>query len=138
MGFAWDAAAAEEHRADGCTLLVWRPAPCVLVTHVAGPGTRTMLRFYMEHAERAMQAGPLRVFHDWTGMTRYEPAARDELKRWGRDRGADFVCVSYLVQSKVIAMLVSVAALTMGRDLRATTDRDRFLAELEAGLAGSR
>jgi hypothetical protein len=37
------------------------------------------------------------------------------------------VRVSYLVGSKVIAMLVSVAALSMGRELRATTDREAFL-----------
>lgn len=135
VGFAWDVAAAEAHRADGCTLLVWQPAPCVLVTRVTGPGTEAILQRYMAAAERAMQAGPLRVFHDWTGMTRYDPAARDTIKRWGRTRGADFVCVSYLVESKVIAMLVSVAALTLGRDLRATTDRGSFLRDLEQVLA---
>ena len=105
-------------------------APCVLVTRVTGPGTEAILQCYMTAAERAMQAGPLRVFHDWTGMTRYDPAARDTLKRWGRAHHADFVCASYLVESKVIAMLVSVAALTLGRDLRATTDRDGFEREV--------
>jgi len=135
VGFAWDVAAAEVHRADGCTLLVWQPAPCVLVTRVTGPGTEAILQRYMTAAERAMQAGPLRVFHDWTGMTRYDPAARDALKRWGKARHDGFVCVSYLVASKVIAMLVSVAALTMGSDLRATTDREAFLRDLEQVLA---
>lgn len=135
VGFAWDVAAAEAHRADGCTLLVWQPAPCVLVTRVTGPGTEAILQRYMAAAERAMQAGPLRVFHDWTAMTRYDPAARDTMKRWGKVRQAGFVSVTYFVESKVIAMLVSVAALTMGRDLRATTDRAAFQRDLEQALA---
>lgn len=132
MGFDWDATTAAVHRADGCTVLLWQPQPCVLITRVTGPGTRAALEYYIGRAERAMQTGRLRVFHDWSAMTRYDPAARDLLKRWGRARNADFVFVSYLVDSKVIAMLISVAALTMGRDLRATTDRGQFLAELAA------
>jgi hypothetical protein len=46
--------------------------------------------------------------------------------------------VHYLVRSKVIAMLISVAALTLGRDLLATTERDPFLAKLAATLGPQR
>lgn len=134
VGFAWDVAAAAVHREEGCTVLLWQPAPCVIVTRVVGPGTLTCLQFYIDHAERAMRSGRLRVFHDWAGLTRYEPAARDLLKRWGAAHNADFVRVSYLVGSKVIAMLISVAAMSMGRELRATTDRRQFLADLDAAL----
>ena len=40
-------------------------------------------------------------------------AARDEIKRWGKAHNGDFVGVHYLVRSKVIAMLISVAAFTL-------------------------
>lgn len=135
MEFRWDEAAADAYRRDATTALLWRPAPCVLVTRVIGPATMECLRFYMASAERAMQSGRLRVFHDWSEMSRYEPGARDALKRWGRDHNDHFVRVTYLVGSKVIAMLISVAALTMGRELAATTDRGEFLGELSAALA---
>ena len=81
-----------------------------------------------------MRGGPLRVFHDWSGLTGYDPAARDELKRWGKQHNRDFLGVHYLVRSKVVAMLISVAALSMGRDLDATTDRAAFLRQLDATL----
>ena len=45
-----------------------------------------------------------------------------------------FLGVHYLVRSKVVAMLISVAALSMGRDLDATTDRAAFLRQLDATL----
>lgn len=135
MEFRWDEAAAEAYRRDATTALFWRPAPRLVVTRVIGPATIDLLRVYMAFAERAMASGRLRVFHDWSEMTRYEPGARDALKRWGSEHNADFVRVTYLVDSKVIAMLISVAALTMGRELAATTDRAEFLAELSAALA---
>ena len=43
--------------------------------------------------------------------------------------------VSNLVRSKVVAMLISVAALTIGRDLHATTDRAAFDADLDRAFA---
>lgn len=135
MGFQWDAGAAEAYRRDDTTVLLWRPAPCFIVTRVTGPATMAALEFYMARAERAMRAGKIRVFHDWAAMTRYEPGARDVLKRWGAEHAAGFERVHYLVHSKVIAMLISVAALTMGRDLTATTERGQFLTALDAALA---
>jgi hypothetical protein len=136
--FHWDEAAAEVHRADGCEVLLWAPAPRFLVTRVSGPATVGALQYYIGRAERAMRLGKLTVFHDWSAMARYEPAARDLLKRWGKARGADFDRVTYLVASKVTAMLISVAALTLGRELRATSDRDAFLADLAADLTSFR
>lgn len=40
----------------------------------------------------------------------------------------------YLVHSKVVAMLISVAALTLGRELVATTDEAAFLSDLSRTL----
>ena len=106
----------------------------MLVTRVIGHANVDLLRFYITQAEREMRGGPLRVFHDWSGLTGYDPAARDELKRWGKQHNRDFLGVHYLVRSKVVAMLISVAALSMGRDLDATTDRAAFLRQLDATL----
>jgi hypothetical protein len=132
--FAWNPDEAEAYRDADAEVLVWRPAPRRLVTRIHGAITVACLHHYMTCAEREMGRGPLRVFHDWTEMASYEPAARDELKRWGKLHNPDFDGVHYLVRSKVVAMLISVAALTLGRDLHATTDRPRFLELLELAL----
>lgn len=138
MTFAWSPADAEVHRAAGCEVALWNPAPRVLVTSLKGHADLAALRFYTGRAEREMALGRLTVFHDWTGLTTYDPAVRDELRRWGKQHNDAFDLVHYLVRSKVITMLLSVAALTLGRDLHATTERPVFLAALERALGQRR
>ncbi len=130
--FTWNPSDAESYRDPGMEALLWRPAPRLLVTRIRGHASAAALRFYTSHAEQEMRRGRVTVFHDWYDLSSYDPDARDELKRWGKLHNADFVCVNYLVRSKVIAMLISVAALTLGRDLVATTEREPFLARLNA------
>ncbi len=134
MPFAWNPDEADAYRDADAEVLVWRPAPGRLVTRIRGAIDLACLHHYTAIAEREMTLGPLRVFHDWTELGSYDPAARDELKRWGKLHNPDFLGVHYLVRSKVVAMLISVAALTLGRDLHATTDRERFLELLELAL----
>lgn len=83
MPFTWDEAAAEAYQGGGVVVHVWRPAPALLVTRLRGHATLTALRHYTARAEREMSRGRLTVFHQWNEMTGYDPAARDELKRWG-------------------------------------------------------
>lgn len=134
MAFAWNVAEAQRYHDAGGEVLLWRPMPTILVTRVTGHVEVAVPQFYAMHAERAMPAGRLRVFHDWSGLTGYTPAARNELKRWAKQHTPDFTGVHYLVRSKVLTMLISVAALSMGRDLDATTDRAAFLRLLAAAL----
>src|SRR5687768_1929322 len=134
MSFAWNIAEARSHRTATGELLLWRAAPRLLVTRISGEVDVEFLRFYTTHAEREMVAGKITVFHDWAGLTTYEPAARDRLKIWGREHNADFVAVHYLVRAKVLSMVIAVAALTLGRDLHGTTDRELFQRRLEAAL----
>lgn len=134
MSFAWNVAEARSHRGATGELQLWCPAPRLLVTRISGHADVEFLRFYAAHAEREMASGQITVFHDWSGLTTYEPAVRDQLKLWGREHNADFVAVHYLVRAKVLSMLIAVAALTLGRDLHGTTDREKFLRDLEAAL----
>lgn len=136
--FAWNPADAETYRDAGLEAQLWRPAPCILVTKIRGHASAAALRFYTDHAEHEMRHGRLTVFHDWFDLTGYDAEARDEIRRWGKRHNDDFIGVHYLVRSKVIAMLISVAALTLGRDLLATTERDPFLAKLAATLGPQR
>lgn len=134
MSFAWNVAEARVHRSPTGEALLWRVAPRLLATRISGQVDLAFLQFYFSHAEREMVGGKLTVFHDWSAMTGYEPAARDRLKQWGRQHNADFVAVHYLVRAKVISMLIAVAALTLGRELHATTDREQFLTALAAAI----
>lgn len=135
MAFAWNVAGAQRYRgAAGNEAALWRPQRGVVVTRVIGHADVPLLQFYALHAELEMQFGPLRVYHDWSGMTGYDPAAREELKRWGKLHNHAFSGVHYLVRSKVVVMLISVAALSLGRDLDATTDRAVFMNQLDAAL----
>jgi hypothetical protein len=137
VSFAWSIADAEIYRAGDSVAWVWNPRARFLLTRVHGPGTLAALQLYTARAEREMLRGRLTVFHDWSGMHSYEPDARDELRRWGKLHNGAFDSVHYLVRSKVVAMLISVAALSLGRDLSATTDRPQFLADLDRALAGA-
>lgn len=128
--FAWNDAAADVYYADGTEVLLWRPTERFIITRLKGQATLAALNFYMTRAEREMSSGRLTVFHEWAEMSTYEPAARDELKRWGKQHNDAFDHVEYLVRSKVVAMLISVAALTLGRDLHATTDEVQFVDDL--------
>lgn len=136
--FSWNPADAESYRDATLEGQIWRPAPCILITRIRGHASAAALRFYTHRAEQEMRHGKLTVFHDWFDLTGYTPDARDELRHWGKLHNDDFVSVHYLVRSKVIAMLISVAALTLGRDLVATTERDAFLARLALSLAPQR
>lgn len=137
VSFAWSTADAEVYRVGDSVAHVWNPRSRFLVTRVHGPGSLAVLQLYTARAEREMLRGRLTVFHDWSAMTSYEPDARDELRRWGKQHNGAFDGVHYLVRSKVVAMLISVAALSLGRDLHATTDRPEFLADLDRALAGA-
>jgi len=135
VAFAWNVAGAQRYRgAAGNEGALWRPQRGVVVTRVIGHADVALLQFYAMHAELEMQSGPLRVYHDWSGMTGYDPGAREELKRWGKLHNNAFAGVHYLVRSKVMVMLISVAALSLGRDLDATTDRAVFMNQLDAAL----
>ncbi|MDC0717646.1 hypothetical protein [Nannocystis bainbridge] len=134
MSFAWNDADAEVYQVGGTEVLLWRPAERFLITRLKGQATLGALQFYTGRAEREMSLGRLTVFHEWAEMAGYSPAARDELKRWGKLHNGAFEQVEYLVRSKVVAMLISVAALTLGRDLHATTDEVQFLDDLFRAL----
>ena len=134
VGFAWSRGDAEVHQGSDFVAEIWAPRPGLLVTRFRGYGSVECVRFYAQRAERAMAAGPLTVFHDWCDLGGYDPEARDALKTWGKDHNDAFAGVHYLVRSKIVKMLISVAALTLGRDLYATTDRGSFEAKLDAAL----
>jgi len=138
VSFAWSSDDAQVRRGEDFSAEIWNPAPGLLVTRLSGYASLECLGFYTRAAQREMVRGPLLVFHDWEKLGRYSPEARDGLKSWGKIHNDRFEAVHYLLQSKIVMMLISVAALALGRDLFATTDRRAFESTLERSLAARR
>lgn len=125
--------------AQGETLEVWTPAPGVLTTRIVGHGTTALTRSYMQIARRQLdEHGKLRVFHDWSAMTGYDPEARDLIRAFGKTNTDDRVLVRYLVKSKIVSMAIQTAALVLGREFEATTDRDQFARWVSAAVEATR
>lgn len=117
---------------------IWHPAHDVLVTRLVGQADVAALNFYTERAGPLLDAGvKLHVFHDWSKIAGYDQAARDALREWAAAREGQFGDVHYFVQSRVVAMALSVAALTLGRRLFTHVREDPFHAALEQRLAGA-
>lgn len=95
---------------------VWAscPAKGILHTRVSGhmdlPGVRHLMRcFDLVAAEHA----PVEAFHDWRGVTSYEPAAREAYASWSMAHRPQVLRVNILLRSKLLAMAVSVARLKL-------------------------
>lgn len=125
--------------AQGESLEVSSPAPGVLATRIVGHGTAALTRRYMQIARRHLEEhGRIRVFHDWSGMTGYDPEARDLIRAFGKTNTDDRVVVRYLVKSKIVSMAVQTAALVLGREFEATTDKDLFARWVTAAVDAAR
>jgi hypothetical protein len=79
-------------------------------------------------AERAI------ALHDWSGLTGYEPVARQICTRFMVEHRRSFVDVTILATSALVAMGVNVANLGLGGFLYATTDRAEFDARMKRFL----
>ncbi|MBL9020850.1 MAG: hypothetical protein JNL21_01570 [Myxococcales bacterium] len=125
--------------AQGETLEVWAPAPGVLTTRIVGHGTTALTRTYVQIARRQLdEHAKLRVFHDWFEMTGYDPEARDLIRAFGKTNTDDRVLVRYLVKSKIVSMAVQTAALVLGREFEATTDKEKFARWVATAVEASR
>lgn len=106
-----------------------------MVTRLVGYAERGAVSFYAERAGRVLDAGVrLSVFHDWSKVVGYEPDARDALREWAAPRATQFSEVHYCVQSRIVAVALSVAALTLGRRLHTHLRLEPFLAALDQRL----
>ena len=73
---------------------------------------------------------------DWSKVAGYDKDSRDALRDWAEAHEGQFGDVHYFVQSRVVAMALSVAALTLSRRLFTHVREEPFHAALEQRLAG--
>jgi hypothetical protein len=126
----------ETLRSPRCTFDLWVPAPDILVTHVNGYAEWTDVRWYTQRADRIISTGQsLYIFHDFEGLTGYDAATRTKLTEWAAKRNNFLPGTHFLIRTRILAMGVSVAALALGRPLKAFSSRREFEAALQQKLA---
>lgn len=117
----------ETWRSARCSIDLWVPAPDVLVTHVNGYAEWTDFRWYAQRADRIIGKGNnLYIFHDFEGMTGHDSQARTKLTEWAGSRNNFLPGSHFLIRTRMTAMAVSVAALALGRPLKAFSCRREF------------
>lgn len=75
---------------------------------------------------RIVSSGRAVALHDWSGLTGYDPIARQICTSFMVEHRRGFEEVTILATSALVAMGVNVANLGLGGFLHATTDRDEF------------
>jgi hypothetical protein len=110
---------------------VWALSSHIYVTRCVGnmgdPHADLTIEYAEEMKRRAHGHG-LIVFHDWLRMTGYAPGCRKRLTAWSLANLSCYASVHMALESKIVAMGVSVANLALGGII--TTHSD--LASLEA------
>lgn len=78
--------------------------------------------------------GKLIGFHDWSGVTSYDSACRQQLTQWGFDIRNDVERVHFLVTNKLVRMGVSVASIVLLGMLVAHDDAVTFETQLASEI----
>jgi hypothetical protein len=76
--------------------------------------------------QRIVSSGRAVALHDWSGLTGYDPVARQICTTFMLEHRRAFENVTILATSALVAMGVNVANLGLGGFLQATTDRTEF------------
>lgn len=123
---------------DDGRIAVWRIAPGLYASKVAGKLSMSMAELIMDVGEREYTGGIVHGFHDWLEMTSYESRCRVELTRWVMSH-REQSRLSIAVRSKLVAMGVSVANLVLGNLIKIHESAEALEADLaraERGTAG--
>lgn len=123
---------------SGGSIHVYRYARRVIVNRVEGHLSAAMAQAWIAGLEPSFVVGALEALADWEKMTGYEAEARRALTKWALDRRKDTLYAHFLVPPGIVAMGVSVAAMTLslaGIDVHSTTDRQVFESALKKRIA---
>jgi hypothetical protein len=93
----------------------------IFVAH--GHMTAPLAHAIVDEGRRIAASGAAIALHDWSGLTGYEPVARQVCTAFMLEHRRSFHNVTILATSSLVAMGVNVANLGLGGFLHATTDR---------------
>jgi hypothetical protein len=116
---------------------VWALSSHIYVTRCAGhmsdPHADLMIE-YAEEMKRRSHAHGMIVFHDWLRMTGYESGCRKRLTAWSLANVSCYASVHMALQSKIVAMGVSLTNLVLGGLITTYSDLASLETELTAVL----
>jgi len=113
---------------------IWSPVPTLLVVRLVGHGESQFARPILEAFDKLERGSPAHLFFDAEELDDYESSLRVELTAALFPERERLASLHVLVRSKLVAMGVSVANLTLGGIVNSTSDRKRFKARLDACL----
>jgi hypothetical protein len=109
-----------------------------MVAALGGHGEAEFTSRILGEYDRLSKTGLLHVFFDAEALSNYDTPLRTGLtQRFVTDRKR-FAGFHVLVQSRIVAMGVSVANLAMGNIVRSTTERASFKSALDSCIFQSR
>jgi hypothetical protein len=119
-------------------LMISHPAPHVILFTYSGYLTADFVPFVEASVDRVLATG-IRpdIFVDLGRVSGYESEYRRAISQWGARNYRRFGQVRFLVQSRIMAMGVTVSNLTAEGIIKATTKRSDFEAALQAALCRS-
>lgn len=134
----------EHKRIDGSTeqwidergkLEITSPRPGIVVERFEGYALLPMADAIIGRlGEEIARHGEIIVFDDWGDATGYESAVRLRLTEWTRAQGAQVRDTHIFVRSKLLAMGISVASMTLNKHLHSHASRSSFDAALAKAL----
>jgi hypothetical protein len=97
------------------TLALWAATPSLVVGRVRGHLEDAFVDAMLAQGEASLRAeGKTRTYHDWEESTGYTPIARLRLTEWTLRHLGSMQEMHILVRSRLLAMGVEVARLTLG------------------------
>jgi len=113
-------------------LVVRTPAKGVILVRISGFFDQDLVPYVKAPTDRAIASGlSPAVFNDWWDMTGYDSESRIALTQWMLGVRKKLSAGHVLLQSKIVAMGVSVANLALGGVLTVHTNRAQFEAALQ-------
>lgn len=117
---------------DGrCVLTIRRPAPHVELIRCEGYAQREHLDLVIATRNQILsEAGKIAIFDDLEHLRGYDTEVRTRLTTWSRTHYPSIATFHILVQSKLVAMGVSLANAAIGGKIHAHASRQTFEAAL--------
>ena len=121
------------------SLEIWQPAPGVVFQRCKGHATVGFSETITQRLDVLLSKGirPV-VFDDWEGLTSYDSGARIHLTAWTAENASKLRGIHMLFRSKLVAMGVTVANLTLKGGMATYASRPEFESVLAAALARAR
>lgn len=131
----WDDALAERYEGPKMVGRFWIAAPGVVATRVDGHVDAGAVRFYTSRIDRLIFSGQsVRTFHDWSGITGFDPDVRQPYRAWVERRMKLLSPPQILIKSKILGMAVAATDLVLRHGVTAHTEMSPFAAALEHAI----